>query len=240
VSRRRLASFAILVSAIATGATASAEPRWLFAALAKRSPGVVYFVDTEKPWVALTIDDGPDLETTPRILDALKRHGAHATFFLISERIPGNEAVVSRIVAERHELANHLTKDEPSIALSPETFERNLLAAHAELARFGPVRWFRPGSAWFDGEMLTTLEKHRYRIALGSVYAFDPQIPSVWVASRYIEWAAEPGSIVILHDGGSRGERTRITLDVVLPELSRRGLRVVTLSELFESRAPAQ
>jgi peptidoglycan/xylan/chitin deacetylase (PgdA/CDA1 family) len=240
VSSRRYAVFAVLAAAIVAGAPASADPRWLFAALAKWSPGVVYFVSTEKPWVALTFDDGPDPETTPRILDTLRRHGAHATFFLISERIPGNEAIVSRIVAERHELANHLTRDEPSIELSPEAFERNLLATHSELARYGPVRWFRPGSAWFDREMLTTLEKHEYRIALGSVYSFDPQIPSVWVASRYIEWTVEPGSIVILHDGGSRGERTRIILDIVLPELERRGLRAVTLSQLFDSRALPQ
>jgi len=209
------------------------QPDWIVATLAKRSPEVIYFVETQKPVVALTIDDGPDPVATPKILDVLRQHNAHATFFLITSRIPGNEDIVVRTVEENHELANHLTADEPSIRLSPSDFEHQLLESHDVLSRFSDVRWFRPGSGWYNAAMLSILQEHDYRCVLGSVYPFDPQIASPWFAVRYILWNVRPGSIIVLHDYGARGERTVSVLATILPELNRRGFHVVTLSDLL-------
>lgn len=72
------------------------HPRWLVERLAEQSPEVLYFVDTERPMVALTIDDGPDSAATPLILDVLRRHRAHATFFVITERVLGNERLLAQ------------------------------------------------------------------------------------------------------------------------------------------------
>ncbi len=210
------------------------QPAWIVSILAKRSLGVLYLVDTQEPVVALTIDDGPDPIGTPRILDVLDQHDARATFFLITSHIPGNEEVVFRAVEEGHELANHLTADERSILLSPSEFERKLLESHDVLSRFADVHWFRPGSGWYNAEMLSILHEHGYRCVLGSVYPFDPQIPSAWFAARYVLRNVRPGSIIVLHDYGGRGERTASALATILPELNRRGFRVVTLSELLE------
>lgn len=80
--------------------------------------------------------------------------------------------------------------------------------------------------------MVGVMQRHSYRCALGSVYPFDAAIPSVAWATRYIVRNARPGAIVVLHDGGSRGRRTAQVLAKVLPELRRRGYRVVSLSEL--------
>jgi peptidoglycan/xylan/chitin deacetylase (PgdA/CDA1 family) len=210
------------------------QPDWIVATLAKHSPEVVYSVETEEPAVALTIDDGPDPVVTPKILDVLRQHGARATFFLITNRIPGNERVVVRMVEEDHEIANHLTADEPSIRLAPSDFERQLLKSHNVLSEFADVRWFRPGSGWYDAAMLSILHKHGYRCVLGSVYPFDPQLPSSWFATHYVLWNVRPGSIIVLHDHGARGERTASALATILPELNRRGFRIVTLSELLD------
>jgi peptidoglycan/xylan/chitin deacetylase (PgdA/CDA1 family) len=235
-SRRRLKiGAAVWVLILTAGGIAVFQPDWIVGAIAKRSPEVVYFVETEEPVVALTIDDGPDPVTTPKILNVLGQHDAHATFFLLTDRIVSNEDVVIRIVDEGHELANHLTADEPSILLSPAEFERQLLEADGVLSQFSDARWFRPGSGWYNAEMLSVLHRHGYRCALGSVHPFDPQIPSSWFAAHYILGNVQPGSIVVLHDCGARGERTVVALATVLPELDRRGLRVVTLSELLDS-----
>jgi len=207
---------------------------WIVTLLEKHSSRVVYFVETKEPVVALTIDDGPDSVSTPKILDVLRRCQARATFFLITTRMPGNEEIVRRTVKDGHELANHLTTDIPSILLNGSEFERRLLEAHNILSRFSEVRWFRPGSGWYNGKMLSILQKHGYQCALGSVYPFDPQIPSVWFATQYVLRKIKPGSIIILHDHGSRGERTTEVLATILPELNRRGFRIVTLSELVD------
>jgi hypothetical protein len=126
-SRKRLKiGWAVFALMLITNVLAVLQPDRIVAALAKRSPEVVYFAETEESIVALTIDDGPDPITTPKILDVLMQHDARATFFLITNRIPGNEEIVLRIVEENHELANHLTTDEPSIRSIPSTHRLHL------------------------------------------------------------------------------------------------------------------
>ncbi len=200
--------------------------------LGDRHPDVLYSVDTDQPVIALTIDDAPDPVSTRSILDVLAENEATATFFIIADRVPGNEALLEAIVASGHELGNHLTRDEPSIDLSPERFEEELIRSHTALSHFAEPRWFRPGSGWYDEWMVELLAKHNYRCALGSVYPVDAQIPWSWVAQQVILWMSSPGDIIILHDSGSRGLRTARTLSKALPRLRKKGYRIVSLTEL--------
>jgi peptidoglycan/xylan/chitin deacetylase (PgdA/CDA1 family) len=217
---------------MATGAVCWTAPGWLVDRLAGWYPGCLYRVPTASQLVALTIDDGPDPSTTPLILAELRRQGARATFFLIAERLEGQEELVHRLVAEGHEIGNHFTRDRPSIRLSPRAFESDLLQAHRALTTFGPVQWARPGSGWYSRAMLEVMRRHGYGCALGSVYPFDAAIPSASLAVRFVLWHARSGDVVVLHDGGARGERTVKALRAILPALRRRGYRVVSLSEL--------
>jgi peptidoglycan/xylan/chitin deacetylase (PgdA/CDA1 family) len=183
----------------------------------------------------LTLDDGPDAVTTPLILAELERHRARATFFLIAERVRGREQLVQQLVAAGHELGNHFTRDWPSIRLGAGEFERDLQDAHGLLAPHGPVHWARPGSGWYSQAMIATMARQGYRCALGSVYPYDAMIPSAAFSRWHILRNVRPGAIIVLHDGGARGRRTVRVLRAVLPELQRRGFRVVTLSELAAS-----
>lgn len=200
--------------------------------VAARHPGCLYRVPAAKRAVALTIDDGPDPATTPLILAHLRQHRVKATFFLISDRVKDREPLVASIVAEGHEIGNHFTQDRPGIRLSTDAFTRDLEQAHAVLAAFDTARWARPGSGWYSQAMVSAMARKGYRCALGSVYPYDPMIPSVAYASWFIRRNVRPGAVVILHDGGSRGTRTARTLQNVLPWLHRHGYRVVSLSEL--------
>lgn len=220
---------------LATGAALWTTPAWLIDRLATLYPGCLYRVPTEAPLLALTIDDGPDPRSTPLILAELRRHQARATFFLIADQVPGREHLVRMLAAEGHELGNHLTQDRPSIRMSPIAFEADLLRAHQVLAPYGTLRWARPGSGWYSRPMIQIMDRHGYRCALGSLYPFDAAIPSASWAARYILRNARPGAVVILHDVGARGQRTAKVLGRVLPELRRRGYRIVSLSELVGS-----
>ncbi|WP_242025362.1 chitin deacetylase family protein [Leptolyngbya sp. FACHB-36] len=211
------------------------QPRWILSGISWVAPGVTYFAYTHQRVVALTIDDGPDADTTPQILDVLKRHNVRATFFLISSRVAGNEAIVSQIISEGHEIGNHLTQDAPSILLSPEQFEFALLEAHATLSCFAHLRWLRPASGWYNARMIETTQAHHYQVALGSIFPFDTHLRSTWFASHHILMNIYPGAIVVLHDTKSRGRRTAATLEAVLPALHRRGYQCVTLSDLFSA-----
>jgi peptidoglycan/xylan/chitin deacetylase (PgdA/CDA1 family) len=206
--------------------------RWL----ARRYPDVLFHVESDVPLVALTFDDSPHPALTPRILDVLAEHDARATFFVIGERVPGNEEIIRRMVAEGHELANHLMTDAPSARLPAAEFERQLRQTHDLLAPYGPLRWFRPGHGRYTRQMLDQLRSHGYQCALASAYAFEFHIPSARYAAWHILLNARPGSVIVLHDGAADRQRTVDVLGRILPEFRRRGYRVVTLSELVAAR----
>jgi peptidoglycan/xylan/chitin deacetylase (PgdA/CDA1 family) len=232
--RRASTTLGLALAAVllATSCHALGKARGTLGIFGERDPRMLYSVSTSERLVALTIDDGPDPASTARILEILQENQAKATFFLVADRVRGNEDVVDAIVAAGHELGNHHYRDTTSIDLTRGRFERDLVEAHALLSAWATPRWFRPGSGWYDDEMLDLLEEHGYHCALGSIYPLDAHIPSSWFASSVIRWRLEPGAIVILHDRGGRGTRAARTLAEILPELRKRGYRVVSLSEL--------
>ncbi len=197
---------------------------------------VLCYVDTDAGAFALTFDDGPHPDVTPSLLDVLGRHRARATFFLIGERILANEPIVARIAAEGHELANHLMRDEPSVQLPGPEFQRQLEQVTSLLAPYGDIRWFRPGSGWFTPRMLKSAAQQRLRCVLGTVAAaHDGSGRDRRIAQRLLA-QIRPGSIVVLHEGTPERRGVVVTTDLVLAELSRRGLAAVTVSELVALR----
>lgn len=237
-TRSRVGCGIVLLLALVIAATLWTAPEWLIDRVATRYPGCVYRVPTRLPVVALTIDDGPDSVATPLILAELRRENARATFFLIAGRAAGQQQLVRALVSQGHEVGNHFSSDRRSINLSAAELEADLVRAHKVLESFGPVKWARPGSGWYSPAMIDTMRRHGYRCALGSVYPFDAAIPSVSFATYYLRSHARPGAVLVLHDGGNRGLRTARVLRKVLPELRRRGYRVVTLTELAGMVSP--
>lgn len=207
-------------------------PGWILRRLQAGRRRVVYELPALRPAIALTIDDGPDPVTTPQILDVLRAEGASATFFPLSNKIPGCEHILEQMVREGHEIGNHLLDDRRSWSLRIEEFERALGLSHEALSRFGKVRWFRPGSGLLRPTMLDTVQRFGYRVALSSALPFDRQLPWRWLTVRYLLWIASPGAILILHDDGRAGRNTPRVLEELLPALHRRGLQAVSLSEL--------
>lgn len=201
--------------------------------ISKSFPGAVYYVNTDEKLIALTFDDGPDSITTPAILKVLEEYNAKATFFLITSHIENNSEIVTRIVEKGHEIGNHMTRDEPSHRLSKPEFIRKFNQADSILSRFADVRWFRPGSGFYNEWMIEYVESRGYRCALGSVYPVDTITRSPSFSSFYISMTVRPGSIIILHDRSARGARTFETLHSILPILKNRGYEFVTLSELL-------
>ena len=203
--------------------------------ISKSFPGAVYYVNTNEKLLALTIDDGPDSVTTPAILEVLEKYNARATFFLITSHIENNSKTVTKIVEDGHEIGNHMTRDEPSHKLSKAEFIRKFNTADSILSQLADVRWFRPGSGFYNKWMLDYIDSCSYRCALGSVYPVDTitRLPSF--LSLYISMTVRPGSIIILHDRGARGASTFETLHAILPILKNRGYRFVTLSEFLDA-----
>ena len=210
--------------------------RWL----SRRFPEVLFHEPAADSLIGLSFDDSPHATLTPRILDVLAAHGAHATFFMIGEHVAGNEVVVRRLIADGHEVGNHMMSDTSSAALPPAEFERQLRQTHALLDPFGPVRWFRPGHGWFNRRMLDQIHRHGYRCAMASAYALEFLPVSAPYAARHTLRNIRPGGVIVLHDGAADRERTVGVLERILPALRRRGYRIVTLSELVAAGQPPE
>ena len=209
------------------------QPQWIFRLASWLKPGALFFVDTEQPVIALTIDDGPHVDTTDAILQVLERHGVKATFFMLSDELPAHDATIQRLVASGHELGNHMTEDEASILLSSDEFEDKFVRADGVLSAYGSVSWFRPGMGWYSDTMVNIIAGEDYQLVLGSLFPYDPHVPSVRFSEWFVLTNLDPGDILVLHDGPkNRGERTVDLLERLLPKIKARGYRVVTLTEL--------
>jgi peptidoglycan-N-acetylglucosamine deacetylase len=77
--------------------------------------GIYTHARIQGPYLAMTFDDGPSAEYTPRLLDLLKARHLKATFFLIGQNVQAHPELVRRIIAEGHEVGNH-TWDHPQLS----------------------------------------------------------------------------------------------------------------------------
>lgn len=190
--------------------------------------------------VALTFDDGPDPQSTPRFLDALDRAGWTATFFLLGCQARRAPEVVDQILARGHEIGLHGDRHRSHLRSSPRTVAADLHDGFRTLERLTgtPPRWFRPPY----GEL-----------SLGSVLAagrlgLHPVLWTAWgrdwragetgasVAARVCR-TVEPGGTILLHDSDvtSTPGSWRATL-AALPLIAQRlgsSVRVGPLAEHF-------
>lgn len=200
---------------------------------------VLWHVQTTKRVVALTIDDAPS-QHTKEIMEVLRASDATATFFVIGSQVAGREEVLTRLVHDGNELGNHAMHDEPSRSLSNaelleqiETVQGRIADAYSAANVSQPEpRYFRPGSGFFSTRIREMIAGIGYHIALGSIYPHDPQIPYFKLNARHVLSMVRPGGIIICHD---RRPWTAPMLKVVLPELRRRGYRIVGLTELLQA-----
>jgi peptidoglycan/xylan/chitin deacetylase (PgdA/CDA1 family) len=232
---RRLSALAVLglLAALAV------QPPFAVDVVSRVASAIVWQVETTKPVAALTFDDGPDPAFTPRVLDALGRHDAKATFFLVGRRARQQPELLARIRAEGHEVANH-TETHGRTVLQPESrFEKELLEGERTLGLSAArPKLFRPPGIWLRPSQQALAARHGYLTVLGSSYAFDPYQPPV----RYIEWVVarnlRPGVIVVLHDAGGDRTHTVAALPAILRAAKEKDLELVTLSELLAAGRP--
>lgn len=208
------------------------QPRWLIAAAERAFPGVIFRAHTNRPLVALTFDDGPDLSVTPRVLEILRRERVLATWFVTGSAATEHPDLVRSILGDGHQIANHMWDRTPAWMLSPGEFATSVTAT-AGSAAGGDLRTvLRPASGWIRPSAASWARRNGYRIVIGSVYTNDPLKPP----SSYIGWAvprmSRPGDIVVLHVGAGR-DRTADALPEIIARLRAKGLTPVRLSDLL-------
>jgi peptidoglycan-N-acetylglucosamine deacetylase len=216
-----------------------------------------YVVDmyggTQEKKVAITFDDGPDPQWTPKILDVLKKYNAKATFFLIGAEVEKFPGIAKRIFNEGHEIGNH-TFTHPDISnISKRYFEVELnLTERLFESKLGvkPV-FMRPPYAideapdTADQVRPLELSQDMGYIAVGEKidpndWRDNPRRPAKDLADDVL--ANLPpcapgnlrcGNVILFHDGGGDRSQTVLALDMVLSGLKERGYQVVPVSDLM-------
>lgn len=239
--RSRLATMIVLLAAICFILSPLyfiyKPPSILIRHFQHRWPDVLWQVDTASKVIALSIDDVPS-EYTDEIRQILKDNDAHATFFVIGSQVAGREAALKQLILDGNELGNHAMRDEASRDLSDATLaeqihtvEEMIQKAYVAVNAPMPPKYFRPGSGFFNDRMRKMLANLDYRLVLGSIYPHDPQIPYWRINASHILSMLRPGGIIICHD---RRAWTVPMLRMIIPEIRKRGYRIVTISGLLK------
>jgi peptidoglycan-N-acetylglucosamine deacetylase len=210
-------------------------PRWeMFA-------DVIDSADAGRGLVAITFDDGPDVECTKLTLEILERHRAKATFFVIGRKAEQNPELIRAIVDAGHELGLHGYCHSRVTAFRNEQFVKaDLIRARQTLQPYvnGPLRWFRPPIGHVTMRIGRVAKELGLEIVCWSVRGLDglPGVSPSQVARRVCLGLSD-GGIVALHEAYERipGIPAGVAaLDQILTGIAAEGWRSVTLTELLE------
>jgi peptidoglycan/xylan/chitin deacetylase (PgdA/CDA1 family) len=193
--------------------------------------------------IALTFDDGPDPDATPRLLALLAQRDVRATFFLIGERAARHPGVVRAIVSQGHEVGNHTWRHRNAWFLSPAASARELTEGARLLAAItGQVpRLYRPPWGIVNVAALRAARQAGLTTVLWSIQpeGLRPRPPEAQL--RHCAARLHDGAILDLHDApGLPGapERLLRLLPGLLDLARDRGLAAVPVGSLLDRGAP--
>jgi len=189
--------------------------------------------------IALTFDDGPDPEVTPRVLDLLDARDAKASFFCIGKRATQNPQLVREIVARGHEVENH-SQDHP-VAFSfygVGRFKRELAIAQQALTELTgrTPRYFRAPAGLRNPMLDPALHALGLQLVSWTRRGFDGVSGDAETVYTRLTRGLASGDILVLHDGHPprTSDGTPVVLAVLprlLDALAQRGLRAVRLTQ---------
>jgi peptidoglycan/xylan/chitin deacetylase (PgdA/CDA1 family) len=194
-------------------------------------------------YVAVTFDDGPDPDITPRVLDLLDRYAATASFFCVAQRAARHPDLVREIVLRGHSVENHTDRHPAAFACyGLRSIHREITSAQRSLAAIAGCepRFFRAPVGLRNPLLDPVLAWTNLRYVSWTRRGFDRLSRSPDKVFVRLTRRLSGGDILVLHDCAShrRSVDRPIVLEVLPPLLDcivRRGLRPVSLPLAFES-----
>jgi peptidoglycan/xylan/chitin deacetylase (PgdA/CDA1 family) len=187
--------------------------------------------DAPKNAIALTIDDGPHPEWTPRVLELLAKHEVKVTFCLIGEQVRDNYKLVQLMIQAGHEVANHTWHHPINInRLSNKRVEAEIVRTRqviVEVTGTSPRLFRAPGGNW-SPTVFKAVARHGMFPIDWDIDPRDWSRPGVPRVTREL-LKGKAGDILLCHDGGGDRSQTLKSLRTVLPRLKNRGLEFITL-----------
>lgn len=189
--------------------------------------------------VAITIDDGPDREVTPRVLDILQQAGARATFFCIGERVRANPDLSREIVARGHHMENHSQHHRYHFSmLGPRAMRLEIERAQETISSVTGERprFFRAPAGLRNPFLQPVLTALNLQLVSWTRRGFDTVTNDAAIVHARLARRLAAGDILLLHDGNAARTLTETPVVIeMLPRLldtiARAGLATVTLAD---------
>lgn len=186
--------------------------------------------------VAITFDDGPNPDATPRILEVLAREGVSATFFLLGRHVERWPGIASDVAAAGHVIGNHGWHHRKLHRRGPAYVELDIglgTQAIAEATGRAPA-WFRAPHGFRNPWVNRIARAHGQRVAGWSLGVWDSDRPGADVIAQRAVEGCRSGSVLLLHDGDGYdplGDRTQTAeaLPALIRGLRDRGFGFTTL-----------
>lgn len=196
--------------------------------------------------IAITIDDGPDPEVTPRVLDLLEHYQARASFFCIGAKAQRHPELCRRIVARGHAVENHSQHHHHHFAtFGPRRMAREVALAQDNLAAITGQRpcFFRPTAGLRNPFLEPILARHGLHLASWTRRGYDTRNRDADDVVRRLTRHLAAGDILLLHDGNAARTLTDQPLILaVLPQVlaaaAALGLKSITLRSALDLAAP--
>lgn len=188
--------------------------------------------------VALTFDDGPDIRFTPQVLNVLNKYKIKATFFLMGARAAEHSVIVRRMHAEGHVIGNHTYWHPNLTEVSLERVHWEVTSTEevlAQIIEYRP-RLFRAPYGALNREIVELMRQMGYSVILWNVDSLDWRQLGTTIISDIVLANTEPGSIVLMHDGGDWTmdlSGTVHSLHDIIPRIQQEGIEFVTIPELI-------
>ena len=194
---------------------------------------------TQNNEVALTFDDGPSAYTAG-ILDTLKREHVSATFFELGNQIGSYPLAMQRAIAEGHIVGDHTWDHMDLTRLGPRDIHDEMtqqISAVTGKALPAP-KLFRPPYGAVNQEVIAQARKLGMLTVLWSIDTNDYKLPTPEAMTTQILTEVQPGSIILMHDGGGDRTSTSAALPMIIKGLRKKGFRMVTVPQLLLDNPP--
>lgn len=189
--------------------------------------------------VALTFDDGPG-PYTARVLRILRRMHVHATFFVIGRQVAEYPRLVAGEARSGSEVGDHTFTHPPLAALGRAAQRAQIVDTARAIHRAGaptPVL-LRPPYGSLNATTVRVVHKLGMLLVLWSADTSDYARPGVTRIAYTAISGAEPGAIILLHDGGGDRSETIAALPGIIRRLRARRFNLVTVSQLVADDPP--
>lgn len=197
---------------------------------------------TDKKFICLTFDDGPNGEATLKILEVLKKYDVKAAFFVLGKNVERYPEITKRISDEGHIIGSHSYDHNNFLVFcSKSTVEKNLQKTNQIIKNTtgSDPSYFRPPNAMVTKNILEVCKDLKLKPVGTNIFVNDSFLANadIIVKKCIREIDRSPGGIIVLHDsfGTYKSSSRKIVaeaLDILIPMLREKGYDIIPLSKV--------